>query len=79
MTFLATVLALLIVLFIFRKPIGLMFSKMSNVTDSVSARVDMWCQEMDTNTLKELEKKKEAGDINLEAKEKLQKLLKGLE
>ena len=79
MSILATVLAILIVLFVFRKPIKLMFSKASNVSDSVSARVEMWCQEMDTSTLKELEEKKKSGEIDPKAKERLQKLLKGIE
>ena len=79
MPILATVFAVLIVLFVFRKPLKLMFSKMANVSDSVSARVEIWCQEMDTNTLKELEEKKKSGEIDTEAKAKLQRLLKGIE
>lgn len=70
---------ILILLVLFRKPLRYMFSKAERVSDSINNKVDLWCQEMDTETLKEYTKLKEKGKIDTEARSKLKDLLNELE
>lgn len=65
----------LVLVIMLRKPIGYFLNKTEKVADSLNSKVDVWCQEMDTNTLKELEKLKEKGKVDLEARKKLTQML----
>lgn len=75
MNTLVIVITILLILIIFRKPIKEFFNKSERLTNSISNKVDIFCMEMDTETLNTYNRLKDNGKIDPKASEQLAMLL----